>query len=575
MAMNHERTGREDAAGLASSLSSAVSSSPQAGPERQLAGWKRHAWTWLWLALWGPVPALNWLAFLGALRVRALPPELRWLLLGFLGLQLLSAGFTPTPLVGLGVGLLRGLFLIGLVVTGWLLGSARALSALLPGLVAVLITALAYSALHGNLLHSRLSHPSYQMVSLGLAAALTLWLAVFWPRALGGRARNWIRGGAVLLALTVLLLGGSRAPLMAALLGVAVAAAMTRRRGPTRRTAWKPMALAALLAGGGAALWATQAQERLPSAAGAHLTQLGLNSRDTYWEEAANVFRASPLGGSGVGQLGSRVLSTQENCFQGGQTQTVGCPAWMLKLGAQPWFAPARKLSWLAHNVALQNLAETGVVGAAGYFLVLGLVVAAAFATRRPLLIAAVTGYSVVNLFDNSTMLPSLAVSEVFWLVGGVALREVYRQGVWPGQVRSGRTRFHSTVAGRASVWGGGLLLVSLVPVLLPYLIPSSAVPPALLALNVARSGAVEGQTTLHLGLGSLPGPVRLRLERCAPVCGVERVQDIAPDSRLEWWGALPFPELSPGTTLKLQVLPPETSLLSARPLGEFVWQGP
>ncbi len=561
MVMNHTLTEREDAEGLASSLSS----SPQAGPEQQLAGHRSRRWVWIWLALWGPVPALNWLGVLGAFRLRALPPELRWLLLGFLGLQLLSAGFTPEPLFGLGIGLLRGLFLIGLVVTGWLLGSARALSALLPGLSTVLITALAYSALHGNLLHSRLSHPSYQMVSLGLAAALTLWLAAFWPRALGGRWSNWIRGAATLLALTVLLLGGSRAPLLAALLGVVVAAALARRRWPTWGKVWKPVAVAVLLGAGGA-LWVTQGQQRVPtSAAGAHLTQLGLNSRDTYWEEAANVFRASPLGGSGVGQLGSRVISTQENCFQGWQTQTVGCPAWMVRLGAQPWFAPARKLSWLAHNVALQNLAETGVLGTAGYFLVLGLVVAAAFASRRPLLIAVATGYSVVNLFDNSTMLPSLAVSEVFWLAGGVALREVYAQRAWSGWA----------AAGRASAWGGGLLLVSLVPVLLPYLIPASPNPPTLLALNVARSGAAEGQTTLHLGLGGLPGPLRLRLERCAPVCGVERVQDVTPDARREWWGALPFPELGPGTTLRLQVLPPETSLLSARPLGEFIWKGP
>ena len=284
---------------------------------------------------------------------------------------------------------------------------------------------------------------------------------------------------------------------------------------------------------------------------------------------------ALPLGGTGVGQLGNAVRSTQDNCFQGWPTQDVGCPGWMLSLSAQPWFAPARKLSWLAHNAALHSLAETGLIGTAALFLMLGLVLAAAFASRSALLAAVVTGYSVVSLFDNPATLPSLAVSEVFWLAGGVALREAY-------QNTGGASRLSgASLVRRAPIWGAGLLLLTLVPVLLPGLLPVSDPPPRLLALNVSRQAAGAGVSTLYLGLGNLSGQdvsgglPRLRLELCAPVCGVERVQDLTPDAGGEWWGAVALPRLLPGTTVRLQVLPPEAGFLAVRPLGEVVWKQP
>ncbi len=552
----------------------------------------------VWLALWGPVPVLNWLGVLGAFRPRLLPPELRWLMGAYVGLSLLGALFTPRPLAALVVGGLRALFLVGLVVTGWRLGRARHLLALLPGLVAVLVTALAYTAVQTGLntsLPGRLLHPSYQYVSLGLAAALTLWLAAFWPGGAGSPDRavnvNWhtpLRWGAGLLAAVVLVLGGSRAPLAAALIGLLVGAL---RGGGVRSKSWRlngwwlgaPLAAALLVAGGlllltpGPGLVQSKlVQSRLAqSAAATHLTQLGLNGRDTYWEEAAGVFRALPLGGTGVGQLGNAVRSTQENCFQGWPTQGVGCPGWMLRLSAQPWFAPARKLSWLAHNAALHSLAETGLIGTAALFLMLGLVLAAAVASRSALLVAVVTGYSVVGLFDNPATLPSLAVSEVFWLAGGVALREAYQQ-------TGGASGFSgASLIRRAPLWGAGLLLLTLVPVVLPGLLPASGPPPRLLALNVARQAAGADVSTLYLGLGTLSrgrpsgGLPRLRLELCTPVCGVERVQDLTPDAGGEWWGAVALPRLLPGSTVRLQVLPPEAGFLAVRPLGEVVWKQP
>ena len=536
-----------------------------------------------WLALWGPFPFLNWLGLLGALRFRLLPLELRWLLGAALGLHLLSGLFAPHPLAAVTLGGLRSLFMLGLVVTGWQLGRARQLLSLLPGLVAVLITALIYTVMQtgpGAGLSGRLLHPSYQYVSLGLAAALTLWLAVWWPGGSSGqrgRTSGWppLRWASGLLAALVLVLGGSRAPLAAALIGLALGALCS---GPVKRLGsmlagvrrwWLPAAL--ILVGGVTVLALSPARSPglLNGAAATHLTQLGLNGRDTYWEEAAGVFRALPLGGSGVGQLGNLVRSTQENCFQGWPTQGVGCPGWMLSLAAQPWFAPARKLSWLAHNAALHSLAETGLIGTAALFLMLGLMVAAALASRSALLIAVVTGYSVVNLYDNAATLPSLAVSEVFWLAGGVALREAY-------QVTGGA--FGAHLLRRAAAWGAGLLLLTLVPVLLPALLPAPAPPPRLLALNVGAQAASAGTSTLYLGLGGLPvaagDPLRLRLELCTPVCGVERVQDLTPDAGGEWWGAVTLPRLA-ATTVRLQVLPPQGGLLAGRPLGEVVWRQP
>ncbi len=349
-------------------------------------------------------PPLYLLAFAALRGFFALPRWARQALYFFLFTQGAAALFTERPLLSFSLALLRGLFIAALVTLGYRLKEERWLGYLLYGYMAVGLLALVWSAhfLGPRLLSARLIHPYYTTVSLGLVGALLVMLAVGVP----GLPR-WSRvlGGAVGLA--VLGLSGSRGPLFALLVGASMAALLGGRA-----------YLKALAAGGGVlglALLAFEGGKKIHA-----LTRLlnpaHLSGRDKVWEGAIAAFHAHPLGGSGPYQLGPYL----EHLYR------TGCHLWVgaekLGLRCPGWLEPFRGAWLIAHNLVLHALAETGLIGGAGWLFLYGWAAVVAWRARAPLLVAIVFGFLAMGLVDNPTLVPSLSLAEVFWVAVGMAL---------------------------------------------------------------------------------------------------------------------------------------------------------
>ncbi len=356
-----------------------------------------------WLIALVPVFPPLYLAAFAALRSwRSLGPLARGVALFYLGTQLAAALLTPDPLASVPLALARGLFVLALVLAGVRLADPRWLHYLLAGLAVVYLLAFwtSYDAFGAQFLARRLVHPYYTTVSIGLAGALGVLLALDW------RGPAVWRLGVGLLALLALAFSGSRGAMAVLVVGV-LAAAVVR----DRRYLWG-LGAAGGLAGLGYFLLASG--ERVTALT--RLFSLNPNGRDVIWERAFAAFAQHPWGGVGPYQLGPWLVDLYRqgcNLWVGARYLGLGCPAWL-----EPFYG-----AWLiAHNLLLHALGETGVVGTLGFLALLALVGYAAVRAREPLLAAIFFGYLVMSLVDNPMAVPSLHLAEVFWVAGGMAL---------------------------------------------------------------------------------------------------------------------------------------------------------
>ena len=356
-----------------------------------------------WLIALVPVFPPLYLAAFAALRYwRALGPLARGAALVYLGSQIAAALLAPDPLVSLPLALVRGLFVVALLLAGVRLADPRWLHYLLVGLTVVYLLAFwtSLDAFGAQFLARRLVHPYYTTVSIGLAGAVGVLLALDW------RARWWWKLPVAALALAALAFSGSRGALAVLVVGMVLWFAVRYRR-----AAW-----VAVVAGGSAVgvyIMATLGQH-IPALA--RLLSLKLSGRDRVWEGALEAIRTHPWGGVGPYQLGpwlEHLYRRGCNLWGGAERLGLDCPSWL-----EPFYG-----AWLiAHNLLLHALGETGVVGTLGFLALLALVGYAAARSHEPLLAAIFFGYLVMSLVDNPMAVPSLHLAEVFWVAGGMAL---------------------------------------------------------------------------------------------------------------------------------------------------------
>ncbi len=360
-------------------------------------------WIPVWLAFLAPLYVLSTLALLGLPGLKKLPSLTLWIL-GFYALsQQLPALFAPEPLLASVLALGRTLLILGLIGTGALLGSAARTRPLAWGLAAVFLTAIATNLFNQvDFFVYRLNHPYMTSVTLGLAGAVAVWLALF------SAGRWYWRVPLGILALVVLLLSGSRGPLLAALVGVLSGLVLLRRK-----RYFLLVTVGVVAVAGGVMVGSRDTVQAL-----GRLVQVDVSGREVVWRNTRTVIHEFPLNGVGSYRLGN-YLSEPEQCllFDVNTTrqQQSTCPGWLSTLG-QPWL--------IAHNAILQQLAETGPAGLAGLLLLLGSVVTASFVRARPepLAAAVVMGLLVSSITDNTLLVPSPFSAELFWLVAGTQL---------------------------------------------------------------------------------------------------------------------------------------------------------
>lgn len=345
-----------------------------------------------------------YLAALGCLgKLRTLPLTARYVLFFFASTQLIAALFTPRPLLSLGLAAARTLLILAMIAAGVYLRDSRNLRPLLWGQLVIFATAWGYTlATQGFAgVQERLGHPYYYIVSLGLVAAVALWLVVFWQ---GGRL--WWRVPAGLLALATFLAAGSRGPLLA--LGVGSLAALAVAG---RAARWLLLPLAALAVAGGTALVLD-----LPVRPISRLLGDQLSGRDVIWQDALSGWLGHPWGGVGPYQGGPYLTYLFKDVCQLTPTlerNGVSCPVWLDTFyGA--WST--------AHNAWLHWLLETGSIGTLGLLAVMGYGGWLIVRSGDHILNAIFFGYTAINLVDVVVALPSQHFAELWWTVVGLGL---------------------------------------------------------------------------------------------------------------------------------------------------------
>lgn len=483
-----------------------VETAPSARPE---------TWWRLWLAALPVLPFLSVAGLAGWSQLNTLSSAARAVLVVYVLCQQLAALFTPAPLLSSLLALARSALMLGLIGLGARWASTRFWPPLGLGLVIVfgvaLLSTLTLPA--GQLLTQRLAHPYYTPISLGVAGVFGVWLALFTR---GARAWRWALG---LVGLLVLLLSGSRGPLLMLAVGTA-AGLLTAARARTARLMALSLALGVVLIG------------LLPDAPVlSRLTSTDATSRDVVWQDTLSVLRAHPVGGVGPYRLGAVLAPPGGACHLWDALESRGyvCPAWLAQAG-QPWL--------IAHNSVMQQLAESGVIGTFGLFLLLGTAAVGAVARRDPLVVSVVIGLLVGNLNDNVTLLPSPFFAEAFWLATGAALRDF----AWP--------RLSAAISTGAMV-----LAVSAFPLVAAQLPPPTSNSPRLVGLDAERQLRPGDQEpyVLHARLLLAPGTYRVLLRDCPESCVTTAVQTVAAPSggETDVWLSSP---LSPQAVQRLQL---------------------
>ncbi len=434
-----------------------------------------------WLALLPPLYVISPLALLALPHLRKLPKSALYMLGFYAVSQQLPALFTPEPFLAGILAALRTLLVLGLIGVGVALGESRRLWPLILGIGAVLLTALGYSAMSGfDFLISRLAHPYMTPITLGLAGAFGLWLALFLPGKLLWRLPLGFG------ALVVLLLSGSRGPLAAALIGSAAGLLVIRGR----RTA------VAVALGAGLLLGGFYVGDRLGFSAVSRLGTADTTGRDIVWSDTLSIIQAYPSGGVGSYRLGQYLAPPGDSCtlFPDAEGAAQACPEWIAKLGS-PWL--------IAHNVSLQQLAETGPLGLLGLFALLtaGMVAAWQNPKRSALAWAILAGLLVATINDNTLLVPSPFFAELFWVVLGMQLVYLRELNLASGLV------------------GAGLALTLSLPIGGGVLRRTEAFDGSISFLNAPTRVKSAKDYMVHVQFSVPPGEYRVSLSTCSQSC--------------------------------------------------------
>ncbi|MFB9995351.1 O-antigen ligase family protein [Deinococcus oregonensis] len=488
-------------------------------------------WIAPWLAASPAMYLLSPLALLALPYLRQLPQPVLWIL-GFYALsQQIPALFTPEPLLASGFALARTAVMFGLIGVGVALKDSQRLRPLAIGLTIIYSTAFIFSLVSGNdFLASRLRHPYMTPIALGLAGAFGIWVALF----IKGKLLWRVPLG--LVSIGVLLLSGSRGPLAAALVGCL--AGFIIRRG--RKTAVALVLGAAVLIGG------FYVGDRLGVSAISRLGSADTTGRDIVWYNTLTVIRSEPWFGVGSYRLGSYLASPIEECPSiSPATETPTCSGWIKKLGS-PWL--------IAHNLTLQQLAETGPLGLLGLLILISAVGAAALATRDPLAVAGVSGLLAATITDNTLLIPTPFFGEVFWILAGMQL-------------------MHLPVFRASLGWSGAALgAVLSAPMLInAFVLPQ--IPAERIALLIAPPTLTsQKQYTVFAQFSGTAGRYRVSLNSCSTHCiplQMLPIEIVETKSSLLIF-QVTLPQL-PSQTLELRLLP-GFSTLQIRPLGIKRW---
>jgi hypothetical protein len=348
------------------------------------------------------------------------------------------------------------------------------------------------------------------------------------------------------IALIVLLLSGSRGPLLIAILGSGVALASNVRRPSAQHLGLALISTLALAGIMGVVTLRTSENNVL-----SRLTNVDTTGRDVVWSDTLTVIATHPAGGVGSYLLGGMIEPAEQRCtwFEALERRGVRCPTALTSLNG----------AWtIAHNGFLHQAGETGLLGTLGLFMLMGAVAWKALHHRDPLALALCTGLFTANLTDNVTLVPSPFFAELFWVTAGIVLSSPGRFSI-PGTFAAGTVLM--------VVMGFPVLAVSTLKA------PERPSPYTVRALVAPNRWQTAEPYLMWADLTLPPGTYRLQLRSCRVTCRTLTVLPITVPNTGTVQQALASVLPSSGRQrLSLRLLRGENPPWNFQPLAERSW---
>ncbi|WP_189092784.1 O-antigen ligase family protein [Deinococcus ruber] len=438
------------------------------------------------------------------------------------------------------------------------MGRPAALRPALIGYALVALTAVVTTLLltTGQPFSTRLVHPYYTSVSLGLAGAFGLLIAATWR---GGPLWWRVTGGT--LCLMMFLWSASRGPLIALIAGLAAALLVSAGR------RWWAVLLGVLALG----ILVLTLQQAGPNSVIGRFKDSTLNGRGIYWADALAAARTHPWGGVGPYQLGP-YLTTQ----YGPDSCQLWLPSRVYHLPACPPLLNRIRGAWLiAHNTAFHLLGETGIIGLSGWLALMGAAALAAWRSRDPLINALTWATAAIGLVDTPTFVPNFGHAELYWLASGIGIAlSTQQQGVDDGESVGFTVMPPWQLAPAAPLIACLLLGYFTLPLWLESLQPSATNRPVLQALTLPTRLTAGENVTVFLKADVPQGQFMLYGLACLANGPCRNVVQTAIKASLSGWTRLTLKGLPPGHyRLRLQLSDTYhgTQLRVERPVAKLV----
>lgn len=350
-----------------------------------------------WLIALVPVIPPLYLASLSRLGyLSGIPRSTKYIIGVFLLTQLISSAFTGNPVLSLLLIGLHSFLILSFIATGLYLRNSKYTLPVIYGQVFIIISSWVFTILENVNLFDRLSGPYYHSVSLGFTSTLLIWLVYYSSKNL------FFKVSVITIALITLLATGSRGAFIALMVGF-IGAIL---KGNLRIMFFVFLCISLFL----------PAISQNNSSIFDHISGRGLSYRDIVWSQALNMWGKDPLGGVGLYQAGPHITQLMVGgCSLTQAAETVGasCPK---SLEA---FISA---NLTAHNLIINQGLSTGLIGLTGFLILFIYFSRRIIITNSPLPNAILFGYTFMNIFDVTLVLPTLHYGELFWIFCGLTL---------------------------------------------------------------------------------------------------------------------------------------------------------
>lgn len=379
----------------------------------------------------GPIfPIVNLLFLDGCRHFKKFPIYFKYFLLFFALTQIIPSFGSQNIFQSLFFSTLKILLISGLISVGFILrNDEKPFKYFSFFAFFSLLCALLYTYVYPSATHARLSHPYMTSTTLGIVSGYLMWFSLF-----SYKKYIFLNSIYFIMGLVCIVISGSRGVMFSVFLSIFI--------GMLSEKSHKKYYLYFFVSLGVIAIISMNIQMEYVQ----RLYISDLSGRSALWYQVMTLINEYPIFGVGHYQLG-RYLTVDPYICPSFHLTAVSlgiCNSLFNYLG-NPWI--------IAHNMVLQEIAQSGIFGFLGMYIVVFFCLKCILSTPVTIIRVIGVGSMFFNIFDNTFLLPTHFFGEFFWIASGMAIRYHYQE--LPSRVQR-KTIFFSFV----------LLIIPFLPIL-------------------------------------------------------------------------------------------------------------